>query len=495
MTTSNPTQIVLQLQREYRAIINQLLSAKELAAFKSASIAEKRILLAQLLSDESARVRVPGGSISPFEDRLNRIAHEVSSFWEQNGDRLSSALKASPGFKLATTVAALDTPEFDQNIRRLCVYFDTLTVLCPIHEGKDRLESRYGPREHKDLEEMRSKLHIASGLVTVILSEPLLSADTATPIIVVVPDFYAAREDCEAIDISSGSLLVEHLVGGGFTMSDLGAIREKIPFISGRYRSDPQFRAVVEEQVAAEYADYLPPALRIDGLRDAPIEAKIVHFLSNVGESTTEFNMLSTCADQTGSDPIIVSRRQRTFRGYLEACGKQALRQFDNGKENAIVAQGLLAKPMGFLEALSFEDLRIMRSEGMLEKTRESLRAERERFRRADYGALETAGNQFASRFIDIIEEAGRVHVDQDAKLRADIRKNAIYFAGGCVVGAASIALPQTLLMQAVGLGYSSVIGGSALEINSAVKARQAEKERFMRNPLGILYGTKRRAG
>jgi len=489
MTDHNPTQVVLELQRNYRSIINELLLPAELVTFRSADIAQKRRLIAELMFTESSRVKVPGGSISPFEDRLNRVAHQVSVFWRQNGELLSSALKAMPGFKLATTVSALDTPDFGQSVRRLCVYFDTLAVVCPIHEGSDRLESRYGPREHKDMEEMRAKLHIASGLVALILSEPLLSADTAKPILVVVPDFYASRADCEAVDVSTGKMLIEHLVGDGFILPSQIVDRRKFDLIVDRFHNDSRFRAVVEEQLSNDYADYLPSELRLDELRDAPSTAKLAHFLLNIGESTTEFNMLSTCADQTGSDPIIVRRRQRTFRGYLEACAKRASQQFDLGRESAVVAQGLLAKPMGFLEALSFEDLRIIRSEGMLEQTREALRAERERFRKADYGALDSAGDQFAARFVDIIEETGKSHLEKDSKLRADIRKNAVYFAGGCVVGAATIALPQTLLLQAIGVGYSSVIGGSAMEIGAAIKERSAAKGRFLQNPLGILYG------
>lgn len=482
----DPRKVVLQLQGEYRSIINQLLSEEELAAFKDADLARKRNLVHRLMLEEPASVRVPGGSISVFTDRLNRIAHEVYLFWEKHGERLNSALRDLHGFKLATTIASLDTPEFNLNVRRLCVYFDTLAIICPIHEGKDRLESRYGPREEKDTDEIRSKLHIAVSLVTVILTESLLSTDTAMPLLVIVPDTYASREDCEKIDISSGNLVMKQLVGG-----DVHFITTRPGFdsIVRRYKKDHKFKAVFDELLSNEYADYLPPELRVDGLRAAPFEIKATTFLANVGEATTEFNMLSSCAEATASDPIIVRHKQRIFRSYLEATATKASQQFELGKEHAVVAQGLLAKPMGFLEALSLDDLRIMRAEGMLEKTREALRSERERFRRADYGTMGDAGDQFASRFVEIIEDAAKTHLERDSQLRTDIRKNAVYFAGACAVGAASIALPQTLLMQALGLGYSSIIGGSALEIHSAAKELKAEKKQFLQNPLGILYG------
>ncbi|MEM1223922.1 MAG: hypothetical protein AAGH40_14310 [Verrucomicrobiota bacterium] len=486
MNQSEALRTINSIQQGYRAIINELCVYDDHSTLRKYDLLELRLFVAKKLYGDLSKVDT-GNGISVFERKLNEIAHNVHEFWLSNGELLAAALRTINAYKISTSVPSLALGNFGKNIRRLGVYFDSITVACPIHEAKLRLESRYsGEPSVGDDFEMYHKSSIATNLVTLVLTESLMSLDTYSPIIVVVPDYYMGMDEAPNLDKHLMDSVFEYLIGTN--LDGCSDPKERREAYLSAYQSKDEFRSVFDEIIAGQYTLELPEPIRMDWLKRANFDQKLLEFIKSFCNEQSLFNSLNLISSKTLSDPLVSSRSRLSYQSYLNSAATVACREYALDNKGSFAANGLLSDDMDFLEALSYEDLRVIRAEGMIETLREQLRGAREKFRNADYSDLDLMSDSFTQEFIQVISQSGEEHKAQLKSVNKSISKHAVRLAGAFVVGAATIALPQSVLLTAMGLAYPAMVGGSAPELIKAIKEKKDTKLGYKNNPLGVFF-------
>ena len=159
--------------------------------------------------------------------------------------------------------------------------------------------------------------------------------------------------------------------------------------------------------------------------------------------------------------------------------------------EEQIVAKSLLGEETNFLEALSIEDLQIIREEGLLENLRKALRLERNQIGKTlDVANIEDSTNKFTSNMLSVIKDYENEYL---SNLKTQGKNKLIRYlslAGSMALGASTLVFPEAFFLAIFTASSGVLLGGKSIrDIVMETKKEKENIEMIKRNPISVLYG------
>ena len=142
------------------------------------------------------------------------------------------------------------------------------------------------------------------------------------------------------------------------------------------------------------------------------------------------------------------------------------------------------------MEALTLDDLKALRQDGLMETLREKLRIERKYLRSVSVADFQNSTELFGKKVLDIVGEYSNEHRTLKSSSRKRIAKSSLALGGSAALGIAGLACPSIEVLAIIGTATGLLLGGkSVLDLVNDFKKSNNEKQISESNPVSILFG------
>jgi hypothetical protein len=503
--TNNPTAVIKAIQSEYLYVLKQHLTEelRQYLPFAAATPSMMHCLYVQ--PETNARIEIPRSGappLSPGDYRTQCLADDIIEFWLRNGETLLDAIAGCKGF--ATSIFTEMTPV--EPFKKYGLYFDMLCIEDRIFgdASASRVQDRpigrylYGSFRGKHL--------------SLLLLEPLLTANTDPPLAVIYPDPHFL------------SLLREGHQAQSDTLSDSAKIKtfrffqrlfphlttaEELPGLFSR-RIDSQTRRALEDcpflremsggnsvknlsqryafQTTAESSHASSP--NFESLDDAYIGWNVFRA---VNTKIYQQERVSLFFNRCRVDPLLDDLSWPVFKWDLGAQAADSVSRLGFSEELAIPK--VIENPrLSWLGNIAIEDLVELHQTKQLAELRALFAKYRKEIRFADPAQFDNVCDAVADGINAAVNEYETLQKSAIRKLalRRGITYVTFVVSGGLAI--ASIACPALLPLALASTAVGMTVGSSVANIvDDKISVSKSRKELADR-PLGILLRIKLKA-
>jgi len=228
-------------------------------------------------------------------------------------------------------------------------------------------------------------------------------------------------------------------------------------------------------------------------LKDYDLSETLMSLVGKVKGAVYSLRSNQLAASYLGVDPVIYNGNTFLHRWTTDRLLRDYGASRQPSSEEQAVAMGLTSKEVGFLAALSDDELRKLREHGNMEDLRRELRLARRELQSEAPETVLQASSRFARHLIDVVEAYGRDIEDAQRSASRRMTSSGLIFAGSAALGVSALALPQLALLGAAATGIGLAFGGKSVAdvIRDHKEGREALAA-LERSPVSLLYGAYR---
>ena len=428
---------------------------------------------------------------------LDSLLLNITKYWKRFSKDIIDYFLTSDKYNILIPIQSFGG-NLENNIKRLGIYFDTIAMVDPLHYYPDKSlddflntppelarDKRLVLMEHYAylLKAMNYDFQNIDELPFLIIPEVLdldkeKLLDDATKYLqklysdqnkIVNVDSFMKRINSKA----QNELIAE--INNKDLYQELIHRYERV----GEYHWAREYDSTHYELIKYNFAELDPSAI----LRSLIFKLEgTIYAIKSSHIASIQFNL----------DPILFNGNLNVYEWLFSEEYVSKDYNIDSYMEEQIVAKALLGEQTNFLEAISIQDLQLIREEGMLESLRKSLRIERNKIKnKLTVENLEKSTQAFTNNMIALIKD----YEDEYTSLLKGQKKqrytNYINLSGSAALGALTFIFPEAMILAILSASTSLLLGGKSVrDLILDSKKNKEEIAKINKNPISILYGS-----
>jgi hypothetical protein len=489
---SESIQTINKIQNEWYYLVSAYINKEEREILLSKHSIDLMGTILNWLTKSNIIIPSRNSTITNFEYRLNTLISEIRKFWESNSESLIKALNDLEPYALEVPLYMV---QFSGSsiIRRLGIYFDTVYVSDPLHLN----DEDYNTLIYFSGKSLDRRVRFVQNLAQVLQLNPIRSQNIDHPLFVIIPDLSSGYPERDMLN--TGNFIFEKLLNigsqysnadeflyalkkGEIDLTEKNINRKNLDTLLPIFGYNKSGTSYMWRQTANGY-EVVPYSTHSEG------SSTFKWLFSKIYDSFDAYSRSLTNAMTFSIDPIVPYQYWQIYEWLCANIAPGGSIFSPNRIEELAITQGLLKDELKFVEAISIDDLRIIREEGNFNDLRASLRMDRVELKKATPDSINDLSTNFASNLIEKVILFG----EEMKKNEKDFKKKRIMqftsLAGSTGVALVPFAFPTAALVAILSSTVGILFGGrSILDIIKSYRDTKRNKEFQICSPLGILF-------